>query len=123
MNTRHNASNFEFQGGPIFLIVECGSANVDYGADGTIRLFLSEHGSEAVGAGVIVQAERSRLVHHCVSIREAKDRWGYELRKENANEEERERRLLLWSKLNLAPSLSRVVIERLRRVVLGRNLQ
>ena len=43
---------------------------MDKELDGTIRLFLFERGSEAIGAGMSEQAERSRLVDHCLPIRE-----------------------------------------------------
>ena len=49
---------------------ESGSSNIDNEAVGVIRLFLYERGSEAIGAGITEQAERSRLVGNCVPIRE-----------------------------------------------------
>ena len=49
---------------------ESGSSNIDNEADVATRLFLFERGSEAIGAGITEQAERSRLVDHCVPIRE-----------------------------------------------------
>ena len=47
-----------------------GSSNIDKEADGAIGLFVFERGFEAIGAGITEQAERSRLVDHCVLIRE-----------------------------------------------------
>ena len=49
---------------------ENGSFNIDNQVEGVIRLFLFERGSEAIGAGITEQAERSRLVDRCVPIRE-----------------------------------------------------
>ena len=49
---------------------ESGSSDIGNEADGAIRLLLFERGSEAIGAGITEQAERSRLVDHCVPIRE-----------------------------------------------------
>ena len=49
---------------------ESGSSNIDNEADGAIRLLSFERGSEAIGAGITEQAERSRLVDYCVSFRE-----------------------------------------------------
>ena len=49
---------------------ECGSSNVDNEADGATKLFLFECDSEAIGAGITEQAERSGLGDHCVPIRE-----------------------------------------------------
>ena len=46
---------------------------------------MFERGSEAVGADVTVQAERSRLLDHCVPVREDKDRSCCEFREESAN--------------------------------------
>ena len=49
---------------------ESGLSNIDSEADGAIGLFVLERGFEAIGAGITEQAERSRLVDHCVAIRE-----------------------------------------------------
>ena len=49
---------------------ESGSCNVDDGVGGAIMLFVFERGSEAIGAGITMQTERSRRVDHCVPIRE-----------------------------------------------------
>ena len=49
---------------------ESGSSNMDNKEDGAIRLFLSGCDSDAIGAGITEQAERSRLGDHCVPIRE-----------------------------------------------------
>ena len=74
-NTPHDASGFEFHRGPVLFIVEGGSADVDYGAYGAIRLFLLEGGSEASGASVATEAEGSRRVDDRVPVREDKY-WG-----------------------------------------------
>ena len=74
-NTPHDASGFEFHRGPVLLIVESGSADIDDGVYGAIRLFLFEGGSEASGTGVAVEAEGSRRVNDCVPVREDKY-WG-----------------------------------------------
>ena len=47
-----------------------GSSNIDNEEDGAIKLFLFECDSEAIGAGITEQAERSRLGDHCVPIGE-----------------------------------------------------
>ena len=49
---------------------ESGSSNIDNEVDGAIRLSLFECDSEAIGAGITEQAERSRVGDHCVPIRE-----------------------------------------------------
>ena len=49
---------------------ESGSSDIDDEVDGAIRLFLFKRGSEAIGASITEQAERSRLVGDCVPIRE-----------------------------------------------------
>ena len=61
-NTPHDASGFEFHRGPVLLIVEGGSADIDNGAYGAIRLFLFEGGSEASGTGVAIEAEGPKRV-------------------------------------------------------------
>ena len=66
--TTHTASNaigVQFRS-----LSESGLSNVDNEANGANRLFLFERGSEAIGADITEQAERSRLVDHCVLIRE-----------------------------------------------------
>ena len=66
-------------------IVEGGSADVDDGAHGAIRLFLFESGSEASGASIAMEAEGSRRVDDIVPVREDKY-WGcYEFREEGTN--------------------------------------
>ena len=74
-NTPYDASGFEFYRGPVLLIVEGGSADVDDGAYGAIRLFLFEGGPEASGAGVAMEAEGPRRVDDRVPVREDKY-WG-----------------------------------------------
>ena len=54
--------------------------------DGAIRLFLFACGSEAIGADITMQAKRSRLVHHCVRVKEDKDRRIFEFLGESAND-------------------------------------
>ena len=49
-----DAAGFGFPWGPVFLIIECGAADVYDGANGTIQLFLSEGCTQAVGAGIAV---------------------------------------------------------------------
>ena len=67
------------------LIVEGGSADVDDGAYGAIRLFLFEGGSEASGAGVAMEEEGPRRVDDRVPVREDKY-WGCcEFREEGTN--------------------------------------
>ena len=84
-DTPHDASGFEFHRGPVLLIVEGDSADVDDGAYGAIRLFLFEGGSEASGASVAMEAEGSRRVDDRVPVREDKY-WGRgEFRKEGTN--------------------------------------
>ena len=74
-NTPHEASGFEFHRGPVLLIVEGGSADVDDGVYGATRLFLFEGGSEASGADVAMEAEGPRRVDDRVPVREDKY-WG-----------------------------------------------
>ena len=85
-NTPHDASGFEFHRGPVLLIVKGGSADVDDGAYGAIRLFLFEDGSEANGASVAMEAEGPRRVDDRVPVREDKC-WGcYEFREKDTND-------------------------------------
>ena len=84
-DTPHDASGFEFHRGPVLLIVEGGSADVDDGAYGAIRLFLFEGGSEASGASAAMEAKGSRRVDDRVPVREDKY-WGCsEFREEGTN--------------------------------------
>ena len=84
-NTPHDASGFEFNRGPVLLIVEGGSADVDDGAYEAIRLFLFEGGSEASCAGVAMEAEGPRRVDDRVPVQEDKY-WGCcEFREEGTN--------------------------------------
>ena len=84
-NTPHDSSGFEFHRGPVLLIVEGGSADIDDGAYGAIRLFLFEGGSEASGTSVAVGAEGSGRVNDCIPVREDKY-WGCcEFREKGAN--------------------------------------
>ena len=84
-NTPHDASGSEFHRGSVLLIVEGGSADIDDGAYGAIRLFLFEGGSEASGASVAMEAEASRRVDDRVPVREDKY-WGCgEFREEGTN--------------------------------------
>ena len=65
-DTPHDASGFEFPRGPILLIVEGGSADVDDGAYGAIWLFLFEGGAESViGANAICQDDVTQKVNTC----------------------------------------------------------
>ena len=84
-DTPHDASGFEFYRDPVLLIVEGGSADVDDGAYGAIRLFLFEGGSEASGASVAMEAEGARCVDDRVLVWEDKY-WGYgEFREDGTN--------------------------------------
>ena len=114
----HDAFSVEFHRGPCPLVVERDSANVDNGADETIRLFLFERGFKAVGVGITVQVERSRLVHYFVLTREDNNRRCCEFHEESANNV-----LNARVKSNLAPFLGRIVIGRMHRVMLCRNLR
>ena len=49
-----DAAGFEFPWGPVFLIIECGTADVDDGANRTIQLFLFKGCTQTVGAGLVV---------------------------------------------------------------------
>ena len=71
-DTPHDATGFEFHDGPVLLIVESGSANIDDGAYGAVRLLLFEGGSEPSGASVAMEAEGSYCVDDCVPVREDK---------------------------------------------------
>ena len=85
-DTPHDASGFEFHSGPVLLIVEGGSTDVDDGAYGAIRLFLFEGSSEASGASVAMEAKGSRRVDDRVPVREDKY-WGCgEFREKGTND-------------------------------------
>ena len=84
-NTPHDASAFEFHRGPILLIVEGGSADVDDGAYGAIWLFSFEGGAETSGAGVAMEAQGPRRVDDRVPIRKDKYRGCSEFREKGAN--------------------------------------
>ena len=66
-------------------IVEGGSADVDDGAYGAIRLFLFEGGSEASGAGVTMETEGPRRVDDRVPVREDKYWGSCEFREKGTN--------------------------------------
>ena len=83
--TAHDASRSEFHRDPVPLVSESGLANTDGRANGAIRLYLFERGYEAVGAGIVVQAERSRRVDYYVLVRQDKDGWCCEFRALSAN--------------------------------------
>ena len=57
------------------LIVERGSADIDDGAYGAVRLLLFEGGSKTSGASVAMEAEGACCVGDCVPVREDKC-WG-----------------------------------------------
>ena len=84
-DTPHDVSGFEFHRGPVLFIVEGGSADVDDGAYGAIRLFLFEGGSEASSASVAMEAEGSSRVHDRVPVREDKFWRCGEFREEGTN--------------------------------------
>ena len=65
---------------------ESGSVNVNHGAHKYIRLFMFERGSEAIGAGITVQAERQKLFDRTSQSGKTKNRWGCEFREESAND-------------------------------------
>ena len=71
-NTPHDASGFEFHRGPVLLIVECGSADVDDGAYRDIRFFLFKGSSETSGAAVAMEAKGPRRVDDRVPFQEDK---------------------------------------------------
>ena len=58
----NNVPSFKVEGGPGTFVVDGGATDEDDGADGTVRLLLLERGTEAIAAGVIVQAEGSGIV-------------------------------------------------------------
>ena len=84
-DTPHDASGFEFHRGPILLIVEGGSADVDDGAYGAILLFLFEGGAETSGAGVAMEAQGPGRVDDRVPVRKDKYRGCGEFREKCAN--------------------------------------
>ena len=85
-NTPHDAFGFKFHRGPVLLIVEGGSADVNDGAHGAIRLFLFEGDSGAGDAGIAMEAEGPRRVDDRVPVREDKY-WGCcEFREKGTNE-------------------------------------
>ena len=114
-NTPHDASGFEFQRGPVLLIVEGGSAYVDDGAYGAIRLFLFEGGSKTSGAGVAMEAEGPRRVDDRVPVREDKY-WSSARRARTVSS-------IAEVKSSATPFFRRAVIGRMWRAMLGRNLR
>ena len=118
-NTPHDASGFEFHRGPVLFVVEGGSADVDDGAYGAIRLILFEGGSEASGASVAMGAEGSRRVDDRVPVRNTTSIGGA------ASSARRARTVssIAEVKSNAAPFLRRAVIGRMWRAMLGRNLR
>ena len=84
-DTPHDASGFEFHRGPILLIVEGGSADVDDGAYGAIWLFLFEGRAETSGAGVAMEAQGPRRVDDRVPVRKDKYMGCGEFREKCAN--------------------------------------
>ena len=74
-DTPHDASGFEFRRGPVLLIVEGGSADVDDGA----------YAAEASSARVTMEAEGSSRVDDRVPVREDKYWRCGEFREEGTN--------------------------------------
>ena len=89
---------------------ESGSSNIDNEADGVIRLFLFERGSEL--SVLVLQSKRSGrdLLIVMSQSEKAKDRWGCESHKESAND-------------YFYCGLSRVVIGHRRWTMLSRDLR
>ena len=117
-DTPHDVSGFEFHGSPVPLVNECCSTDIDNEADRAVRLFLFERCSETIGAGITMQAERSRLVDNSVPIGKEKYRWSCEFPGKGANYF-----VHGGSKDVRGPFLSGAVIERVRLAMLGRNLR
>ena len=84
-NAPDDASGFEFQWGPVLLVGESRSADVDNRAYSAVALFLLEGGSEASRASVAMKADRSRSVNNHVPFGEDEDRWCGKFREEGAN--------------------------------------
>ena len=119
-NTLHDASIFEVYGGPVPLAVEIGSANAgDETGKKAITLFLSHRGSKAVGAGITVQAEQSKLVNHCI-IQSEKTMIGCSA---SSRRKAKTTHFIARMKSNLVPFLSRPAIGHIRRAILCRNLR
>ena len=47
---------------------------------------MLQRGSETVGAGITEQAKSLRHVDICVPVRKNKDKWGYDLLEESADD-------------------------------------
>ena len=47
---------------------------------------MLQRGSETVGADITEQAKSLRHVDICIPIRKDKDKWGYDLREESADD-------------------------------------
>ena len=117
-DTPHDASGFELHRGPVLLIVEGGSADVDDGAYGAIRLFLLEGGSEASDASVAMETEGG--VVSMTASQSGKTSIGGA-----ASSARRARTVssIAEVKSNAAPFLRKAIIGRMRRAMLGRNLR
>ena len=94
------------------------SANIDNGADGSVRLLLLESCSETIGAGIAVQAEWSRLVDNTVPNGKDKYRWAA-----SSASRARTAASIGGVKLKVGPFLSKDVIGRTRLAMLGKNLR
>ena len=83
-NAPDDASGFEFQWGPVLLVGESRSADVDNRAYSAVALFLLEGGSEASRARVAMEAKESILVNDRVPVGEDEDRRCGEFREKGA---------------------------------------
>ena len=84
-NTPYNASRVDCHMDPVQLIVERGPASVDDGEYAGIRLFMLNPCSKVVSTGIIVWAERSRLIDRYVPLRENYNWRSCECPEESAN--------------------------------------
>ena len=112
-----DTTGLQVEGSPGLFVVECGSADKRDGEDGAVGLFLLEGGTEAVQAGVTVQAEGAGVVGDGVPVRVDQDRRTDEF------SESSDDGFHFRSKTNLTPCLSRASMERSRVESFFKNLR
>ena len=117
-NTLHDAPSFVFHRSLVSLIGDgCSASHVDDGSDRAVKLFLFERGSKAVGAGITMQVEQSRLVYNSIPIKKTSVCGTV-----SSARREQTSFSIVGVTLNVAPFLSAAVIGRIRLAMLGRNL-
>ena len=113
-----DTTGLQVEGSPGLFVVECGSADKRDGEDGAVGLFLLEGGTEAVQAGVTVQAEGAGVVGDGVPVRVDQDR-----RTDEFSEELSDDGFHFWNENELNTLLEQAVMERSRVERFFRNLR